>query len=135
MAETLTQRHKHTKAKTQTHKDKDITTNVWASAAGQTRKDGPPLGSLLEALFKIRKYMSPIDTSLVGNRKNYLFETEVISNMLLPPIKVSVGVQEVFFRFQVLRRGESVAKHFVMRWDCFFFLIEGFLTGLMELCV
>ena len=71
MTETLTQRqrHKHTKAKTQTHKDKDITTNAWASAAGQTRKDGPPLGSLLEALFKIRKYMSPIDTSLVGNRK------------------------------------------------------------------
>ena len=53
MTETSTQGHKHTKAKTQTHKDKDITTNAWASAAGQTRKDGPHLGSLLEALFKI----------------------------------------------------------------------------------
>ena len=114
MTETLTQRqrHKHIKPKTKTHEGKDITTNAWTSAAGQRRKDGPPL----EVFWKLcsKSFLQEIYFSYwhisVGHRTHYLFETEVITNILLPPIKVRVGMQEVLFGLKFWDGGNPICS-------------------------
>ena len=46
-------RHKRAKAKTKTHKDKDITTNAWTCAAGLQQDREEKIGHPLEVLLKL----------------------------------------------------------------------------------
>ena len=88
----------------------------WSLQQDRQEKMGNPLEVFWKLcskswLYSLRKYMSVSYWHIsVGNRTNYLFETEVITNMPLPPIKVSVGMQEVLFRLKFWDGGNPICS-------------------------